>query len=229
MRLAKIMITLATQVVAYPALAGGYDEAGAGDLSSDRLNPTRVVLDYGTTGNNGQPGGNVVSGSLERSASGLVDRDYFTVVVPAGYRLTQLLVGNQTTVGGGGSFIGMAAGTVMPVLEDASSAAGLLGWKVYRLADRQTDILDDMAMAGNGASGFASPLGAGEYTFWVQELATGTFSYRFNLVLSPVPAPAPWVLMAGGLALLGWRRRGPYTARDRADGSSKLHETVARL
>lgn len=207
MRASKIVIALAVLVGTNPALAGGHDEAVAGELSSDRLNPTRVLLDHGTTGNSPQPGGNVVSGHLGRDTGGVIDRDYFTVVVPAGYRLTQLLVGNQTTVGGGGSFTGLAAGAVMPVPDNAASAAGLLGWKVYRLADRQTDILDDMGIAGNGASGFAPPLGEGEYTFWVQELAAGTFSYRFNLVLSPVPAPAAWALMVGGLALLGGLRR----------------------
>ena len=127
--------------------------------------------------------------------------------MPLGYALTELRVGNQTTVGGGGSFLGMAAGSTVALDPSAATAAGLLGWKVYGTADRNTDILDDMAAAGNGASGFIRPLESGEYTFWAQELAPGGFNYRFNLVLAPVPEPASWFTLGAGLALLCLRRR----------------------
>lgn len=203
-----VLATLLAALTTQPALATDYTESINGEISGDRVSPTRINLSYGAGGSNGVLGNNIISGSLGNIA-GVVDRDYFTAIVPVGFNLSELRVGNQTTVGGGGSFIGVAQGAVMPVSANPTpaSAAGLLGWKVYTLVDRNTDILDNMAVAGNQASGFTPPLAAGEYTFWLQELAGGSFNYRFNLVLTPVPEPAPWSLLSGGLAMLAWRRR----------------------
>jgi len=193
--------------LAAPAFALDHDELLNGEISSDRLIPTRILLSYGAVGNSGSAGNNIISGTLGRSTGGVIDRDYFTAIVPQGYVLTELRVGTQTTVGGGGSFLGLAAGSFMPLEPSVATAAGLLGWKVYGTADRTTDILDEMAVSGNGASGFTRPLEAGEYTFWAQELATGSFNYRFNLMLAPVPEPAPWIMLGAGVALVGLRRR----------------------
>lgn len=202
------LLAVALAALAAQAGAADYDEAVAGEISADRLLPTRILLTDSPRGANGLRGNNIVSGTLGRNG-GVVDRDYFTAVVPQGFALTELRVGNQTTTGGGvlGSFIGVATGDVMPVAESATTAAGLLGRKHYGLADRGTDILDDLSAAGDGATGFARPLGAGAYTFWVQELSPGTYNYRFNLIVSAVPEPSQWALLAAGLAMLGWRRR----------------------
>jgi hypothetical protein len=212
-RSALLCAGLLAGAVLTPALvsAATYDEAVSGDLSGNRLAPSFLQLDFTPAGNT--PGSNVVAGTVGRVA-GVVDRDYLHVNIPSGYVLARLLVGNQTTVGGApggaaGSFIGIAAGSMMPVAETAADAQGLLGFRVYTLAERGTDILDDMAMASQGASGFSVPLGAGDYTLWIQELATGSYTYRFNLVLEAAPAVVPLppaaALFAGGLGLLGWR------------------------
>lgn len=175
------------------ALAATLDETSVGDFSNDRLAPNVFNLDSANGGNN------IFSGRIGRQA-GVVDLDYITVVVPTGFLWTALILGNQSTVGGGGSFIGLARGSTMPVLPSASDATGLLGFRVYSLADRGTDILDDMAASGNGSTGFARPLTAGSYTFWIQELATGNFNYSFNATLAPVPEPASALLLLLGLA-----------------------------
>jgi hypothetical protein len=188
--------------------AADLNEASFGDLSNDRLAPTRWVLDTVTPGPAPGVWNNVLSGRTGRSSAGVVDRDYIHVVVPQGQHWVALRVGNQTQSGGaGGSFIGLAAGAVMPLPPDATSAAGLLGWRHYGVADRNTDILPPMALAVAGSSGFSVPLPAGDYTLWIQELATGSFDYRFNLQLSPVPEPTGAALLALGIAALAARRR----------------------
>jgi hypothetical protein len=189
------------------AHAADLGEASFGDLSNDRLAPTRWVLDTNTPGPTADVYNNVLSGRTGRNAGG-VDRDYVHVVVPQGRQLVALRVGNQTqSAGAGGSFIGLAAGSVMPLPPDAGSAAGLLGWRHYGPADRNADILPLMAVPVAGSSGFTVPLPAGDYTLWIQELAPGAFDYRFNLQLAAVPEPAGAVLLLLGLGALAARRR----------------------
>ena len=201
---------LASLLLLLPVSVGAatFDEATNGDLSGNRLAPSFLQLDYTPGGNT--PGSNVIAGTVGRSGS-VVDRDYLHVNIPVGYVLGRLLVGNQTTVGGAGaSFIGLAAGSTMPVAETVQNAQGLLGFRLYTTADRGNDILDDMAIPAQGSSGFTVPLGPGDYTFWLQELAPGTYTYRFNLVLEPaavVPVPAALPLFLAGLGLLAGAMR----------------------
>jgi hypothetical protein len=203
---------LAGLAMAAAAQAGSYDEATQGELSDDRLAPTRFELSFDAGGN--VPGSNILSGRIGRSSAGVVDRDYVHLVVPAGFVWTELRVGNRSTAGGSeGSFIGLAAGRHVPVAPTAASAAGLLGWTLYGPGQATTDILDDMArghaVAGglNGASGFNAPLPAGDYALWIQELAPGSYPYRFNLLLSPVPEPASLSIAVLGLGLVLLRQR----------------------
>jgi len=203
----RVGVCLPLLLAAGAVCAADLNEAGFGDLSNDRLTPTTWVLDTATLGPTAGVFNNVLSGKTGRSA-GVVDPDYIHVVVPQGLQLVALRVGNQTQSGGpGGSFIGLAAGAVMPVLPNATSAAGLLGWRHYGPADRNTDILPLMAVPFAGSSGFAVPLPAGDYTLWIQELAPGAFDYRFNLQLAAVPEPAGAALLLLGLAALAARRR----------------------
>jgi hypothetical protein len=226
-RILAIMICTSGLMVASQAHADDYDEALSGDLSNDRLKPSVLNLSYGPLGSNGLRGNNIVSGKLGRSSSG-IDRDYLHIIVPVGFALSELRVGNATTVGGSGSFIGIASGSFMPVSPSAINATGLLGYHVYTAADKTQDILDDMASSSNGASGFSTPLAAGDYTLWIQELATGSFNYRFNLILTEVPEPHTWVLLLAGQVLaslsLACRRNKQANA---ADTSTRDSSTTA--
>ncbi len=205
-----LFAALALSIVTGTAAAATYTESIDGELSNDRLSPSLFVLDFSASGS--VPGSNVLTGTLGRLAGTPPDRDYVTVRLPSGHVLASLRVGNQTTFGGGGAFIGFAAGSTMPVPETATSATGLLGWKVYGAADLNTDILQAMSVPANGSTGFSAPLAAGDYTFWLQELAAGTFDYRFNFVVAPattvVPLPAAaWLFVAGMATLLAAGRR----------------------
>lgn len=182
-----------------------YDEAVLGDLSNIGTSPSFVSIASGS---------NVVRGTTGNPGSG-ADRDYFTVVVPAGMRLESLKVQPGTTVLGGLSFIGVQAGSQVTVNPTGGSPAGLLGWTHYSTTDIGNDILPRMG-TGFGATGFSGALGAGNYSFWVQETAAGSSSYGFDLALAAVPEPAIALLFAmglGGLALRASAARHPLPSR----------------
>jgi len=197
-RILLVIISLFFSMATYAAI---YDESTFGDLSNDRLNPTAFTLNFGDIGLNGIAGNNIISGAVGRNGS-TVDRDYLHVIVPTGFAWSELRVGNQTQVGSNSSFIGLAAGSTMPVEPTTQSATGLLGFKLYNLNDRGQDILDDMAVSQNGSSGFSTPLSAGSYTLWIQELSPGNFNYRFNLILTPIPEPESYAMLMAGLGII---------------------------
>jgi len=59
-----------------------------------------------------------------------------------------------------------------------------------------------MAVSQNGSSGFSTPLSAGSYTLWIQELAPGNFNYRFNLILTPIPEPESYAMLIAGWGII---------------------------
>ncbi len=190
--------------------AAAISEGSGLEFSGDRLAPTLFALDMADGGNN------LMSGGIGRTVSGVVDLDYVHVLVPAGMVWTGLVVGRNTTVGGGGSFLGLASGDTMPVPETTNSPAGLLGFLVYGLSDLELDVLPFIAASGTGAageaSGFSLPLPAGSYTLWLQELMTGSFGYSFNLTTAaatavPEPTAAMLALLALGAASAATSRR----------------------
>jgi hypothetical protein len=61
--------------------------------------------------------------------------------------------------------------------------------------------------AGADAIGFAAPLGAGDYTFLIQQTGGSVVEYEFRFEVSPVPEPVTLGTMAVGLAILGASRR----------------------
>lgn len=180
---------------ALPAGATGWNEALQGDFSNNGLAPTVVPLAAGTQ---------LVAGSTGRAvAGGPVDRDYFTVTIPAGFVLESMEILPGTASVGDGSFIGLMAGSSFTVPPDTGDASGLLGWTLYGEGNVGSDLLLFMSGPSFGSSGFDVPLAAGTYSFWVQETGVGTATYRFAMTVSAVPEPATALSLLAGLGLLG--------------------------
>jgi hypothetical protein len=196
-----LLVASAVNLVSTLHAQVAWNEALNGDFSNSGLTPTFVTLGPGSNnifGVTGNPG----SGAL---GSG-TDRDYLTITVPVGLQLTSLSV-LPGTVAGGLSFLGLQSGNKVTLPTNAASAAGLLGWTHYSTADAGSDVFARMGIAANGSSGFTAPLGAGDYSFWIQDFNAGAFNYGFQFVV--IPEPTAIALALAGLSSLvaGFFRR----------------------
>jgi len=167
-----------------------YNEATNGDLSNDRAAPT--VINFG-------PGDNDILGTTGAATGGNV-RDYFTFTIPTGATLTALTVLNSAITAGASAFIGLEAGGQITVDPAAATAAPLLGYRHFAPADIGVDILPLMGIAV-GAIGFTAPLGAGQYSVWIQDTSPGTSVYGLRF---EVPEPGTALLTLTSLASLAW-------------------------
>jgi hypothetical protein len=172
-----------------------YNESVSGDLSNSGLTPTGLTVANGS---------NQVFGTTGAGTAG-VDRDYFTFTVPAGLQLASITLLPGTMVGGASSFIGVEAGNQVTLPTNATVANGLLGWDHYTTSEINTNILATLAIPANGSSGFTPPLGAGSYSFWVQDFNAGPLAYGFdfNVAAAAVPEPGAGWLLVAGLLLAG--------------------------
>jgi hypothetical protein len=181
MAMRTILLLAASAALAGGAMAAGYKESVSGDLSNNRSAPTGVALKTGL---------NEISGNFGARRSGgqlITDRDYFRISIPQGKALTAIFVGPPTSIGGSASFIGIQSGPQITVPPNGGSPADLLGWSHFTTADEGTDILPQIGM-GEGAIGFAPPLGPGVYSFWVQETSICNCSYQFGFQVRAVAA-----------------------------------------
>jgi hypothetical protein len=168
-----------------------HDEAGDGDLSSDRFNPTSYSLSVGT------------SSIIATSVSG--DREFVTLNIPGGAELSALTLATYAGLDDT-AFIAIQSGTTMTVDPDSPNPALLLGYSHFGPGPGNvgTDILDDIGM-GAGSIGFTPPLPAGDYTFWIQQTGGNAATYQFDFGVTPEPASLA-LLGMGGLALIRRRR-----------------------
>jgi hypothetical protein len=192
----KIAISiLALAAVALPTSArADWNEAVNGEFSDNWLTPTLVPLNLGN---------NIITASTNSS-----NRDYFRIVLPAGQRLSQIVLQTYTNATNL-SFLGMQNGTTF--VDPSMATAGVLnGYTHFGTAMLSTDILDDMGSTARPQPpiGFTPPLPAGSYAFWANETAASTSNYSFNFIVTAVPPPAvpalpqPWLPAAAALGLV---------------------------
>jgi hypothetical protein len=155
-----------------PALAADHDESNDGDLSGDPANPTVIAVDEGP---------NVISGFATDNP---LDRDIFTLVVPAGLEVTEIRLtafNLVTSPSDGGMLLAVEQG---PRITDLNSAASLRGFAIVGVApgtEQGDDLLDDL---GGGV------LGPGEWTLWLQNTGSVT-EYTLTVQASVAAAPPP--------------------------------------
>jgi hypothetical protein len=191
-------------IVSGPATAATvWDESVNGSLSADPLAPTALTFTLGSNDVIGEAGEPTPNGPLAPFG-----QDFFTFSVPTGFELKSLTAVSVDlfTPGDDFAFIGLETGP--QITHDVSppsfggSAAGLLGWRHVASSDQGTDILPAMGVAGMGATGFTGPLGAGQYSVWVED--DKPFSYNFSFKIAAVPEASTWAMMLLGFAGLGF-------------------------
>lgn len=162
-----------------------WNEATNGDLSNNGQAPTPVIMTVGS---------NRVLGATGNSGPGM-DLDHFTFTVPPGAVLNSIVLLDNTTVSGGASFFGIAAGPKI-------SAEILLSFLHYGPDQIGANLLPALGVG---------PLGSGTYSVWVQETG-GPVKYGFDFVTAPsatVRTLPEWgsILLAALLGLTLWSRR----------------------
>lgn len=178
-------------LLASAANATIYDEAIDGDLSNDRFAPTSIALSMGL---------NTVTMDVIDSDTPNGDLDYFTFTLGAGESIDSItLIESSNPLGGfdSAAFVGLAFDSFFDFDPDTFAGDGLEGFVITTPDLVGNDILLDL-------SDGLSSLGAGDYTFWVQQ--TGADLTRVSLGINVVPAPAS-IAMLGLLGAAAPRRR----------------------
>lgn len=167
----------------------------ATDLSESHSNPTALgALPVGES---------LVIGFIDMADRN--DRDIFRFVVGSNQQLDSITV----AVEGQNHFLGIAAGTQI----SSTDASSMLIGRLISDSNEFDNLLTTPPAVNNYASqGVLPPLGAGDYTVWIQENSFVNFGYTFTFQTSEVTSiPEPSSLLAlcfagSGVALRRRRR-----------------------
>jgi hypothetical protein len=201
MKLIAVMIG----VLALPALAPAqflWNELSQGDLSDDHFAPNSFVL---------SPGDNTLFGTIDGDdGEGNIDRDYFSITIPSGLQLSQLVLAGYDSTDFA-AFMGIQPGPIFPDDPKTVAPGDLMGWTLFGQSLIGQDLLPEMGIHGYG---FTPPLSSGVFTFWVQQLDTFT-EWTGDFVVTEVPEPSAAALLLIALAHTARRRarcQRPLTA-----------------
>jgi hypothetical protein len=184
------------------ALAGGaaiggvvHDESIDGDLSSDPDAPTSLVFVLGAS---------TVSGTVRQSNDPSGDRDFLTFTVGVGQRLAALNLLAYTPDNPG--FAAFNAGPT-GYIPDSSTNGNFLSGILPETSQVGTDLLPSFVSDAVTTNSLSSPwLGAGTYTFVIQQTTNVEQAYSLEFVITPAPGGAALIGLAG--VCLARRRRG---------------------
>jgi hypothetical protein len=206
---------LCALLAAAPAIATIYDEAGSGDLSNDKAAPTALTL---------TPGLNSVIGTVNGFDNG-DGQDWVSFTIPTGFVMTSYVNSQYGSTDPQG-FTGFQFGSSFS--GDEFVAGSYAGYAHFGFAATNPDgtppkstvgvnLLQRMANPSfaPGTTGFTPPLGAGTYTFLIQQGNPVTTNYQFDMNVRAVPEPGSslCLLGMGGLAILALRWRLGYLDR----------------
>ena len=195
----RTLLLVTLLLVLWP-LAGhalDYDEAILGDLSSEPGAPTAITLDRGS---------NLVIGNV----NGLSDvRDYLTFTLRDGDVLSELrqiewVDADLPFLPGNRGYHALISGPTS-LIPSATNVGDFLGGDHMDQLESGTDLLAILAGAPLAGTGFATPLGAGTYSYHVQQTGPNGNNYILEFVVIPEPSTA--LLLGGGLIALARRRR----------------------
>ena len=194
------LVGLALTVSAATAQAAVFDESVSGDLSNNQGLPTLLGFSSGL---------NRVIGNV--NGTGGDSQDWITFNVPSGFVLTSDVLAVYTSSDAQG-FTGFHTGTSFTgsafspdsyngYTHFGTGAQNNVSPPVNLVGQDLLPIMTDPTQAP-GATGFTLPLGAGDYTFLIQQQGAST-GYEFGFTLSEVPEPRalPLMLLAFGLTI----------------------------
>jgi hypothetical protein len=202
-------------LVTAPAKAIIYKEAVSGDLSDDKAAPTALPL---------TPGLNSVIGTVAGfpDFGGTDPQDWVSFTIPTGYVMTSYVNAKYVSSDPQG-FTGFQFGSSFS--GDVFDPLSYAGYAHFGTAAQNPDgnpissstvgvnllpLMADSSFAP-GTTGFTPPLGAGTYTFLIQQGDPSITGYRFNMTVRTVQVPEPGsslcLLVMGALATLALRRR----------------------
>ena len=207
---AAVCVLLATA----PAKATIYDEAVSGDLSNNPAAPTALTL---------TPGSNSVIGTVNGFPPGTDAQDWVSFTIPNGFVMTSYVNSKYDSTDAQG-FTGFQFGSSFS--GDEFVAGSYAGYAHFGTAAQNPDgnptssstvgvnllpLMADPTFAP-GTTGFTPPLGAGTYTFLIQQGDPTTTNYQFDMNVRSVPEPGSsfYLLGMGTLAVLALRRRLGY-------------------